>query len=79
MIRVEILYPDAARLYGDLQNIEYLRKSCAEIEVIEDALEDSDEARAKREKEREGVRKAREEALKKELERIERENEGNGG
>lgn len=40
MIRVEILYPDAARLYGDLQNIEYLRKSCAEIEAIEDALEE---------------------------------------
>ena len=40
MIRVEILYPDAARLYGDLQNIEYLRKSCAEIEVIGDALEE---------------------------------------
>ena len=40
MIRVEILYPDAAHLYGDLQNIEYLRKSCAEIEAIEDALEE---------------------------------------
>ena len=38
MIRIEVLYSDIARLYGDLQNIEYLRKSCADIEVIEDTL-----------------------------------------
>lgn len=38
MILVEALCSDAARLYGDLQNIEYLRKSCADIKVIEDSL-----------------------------------------
>lgn len=38
MICIEILYSDAAHLGGDLQNIEYLRKSCADIEVFEDKL-----------------------------------------
>ena len=38
MIIVEVLCSDAARLYGDLQNIEYLKKSCSDIKVIEDSL-----------------------------------------
>ena len=54
-----------------------LHRDITDVESIEDALDESDEARAKREKEREAARKAREEALKKELERIERENEEN--
>ena len=54
-----------------------LHRDISEIEEIELGLEESDEARAKREKEREGVRQAREEALEEELERIETENKEN--
>ncbi len=41
MIKVEVLFPEIANLYGDLQNIEYLKRSSGgEIEVIEDNLID---------------------------------------
>ena len=33
-MRIEILYPEVCNLYGDLQNIEYLKRSCSDIEVI---------------------------------------------
>lgn len=33
-IRIEVLFPEIANLYGDLENIEYLKKSCPEIEVV---------------------------------------------
>ena len=38
MIRIEILYPDAACLYGDLQNVHYLARSCPDTEIVEDKL-----------------------------------------
>ena len=34
-MRIEVLYPEVANLYGDLMNVEYLRRSCPEIEVTE--------------------------------------------
>ena len=33
-VKIEILFPDVANLYGDLSNIEYLQKSSKYIEVI---------------------------------------------
>lgn len=40
MIKVEILFPEICNLYGDLQNIDYLKKSSDEIEIVEDNLID---------------------------------------
>lgn len=37
---IEILYPEVANLYGDLMNMEYLRRSCPEIELVNTALRD---------------------------------------
>ena len=37
-IRIEVLFPEIANLYGDLENISYLKKSCPEIEVTETHL-----------------------------------------
>ena len=37
-IRIEVLFPEIANLYGDLENISYLKKSCPEIEVVETHL-----------------------------------------
>ena len=42
-IRIEVLFPEIANLYGDLENIEYLRKSCPEIEVVETHLTEEPE------------------------------------
>ena len=33
-IRVEVLFPEIANLYGDLENIEYIKKSCPDVEVV---------------------------------------------
>lgn len=38
MINIEILYSDVAGLYGNLQNIYYLQRSCQEISIVEDKL-----------------------------------------
>ena len=38
MIKIEILFPEVANLYGDLENISYLKKCSDEIEVVEDYL-----------------------------------------
>ena len=38
MIKIEILFPEVANLYGDLENISYLGKCSDEIEIIEDSL-----------------------------------------
>ncbi|MBR5230027.1 MAG: hypothetical protein IKW01_04140 [Firmicutes bacterium] len=38
IIRIEVLFPEIANLYGDLENISYLKKSCPEIEVVETHL-----------------------------------------
>lgn len=37
-IRIEVLFPEIANLYGDLANIEYLKKSYPELEVVETHL-----------------------------------------
>lgn len=37
-LTVEVLFPEIANLYGDSENITYLKKSCNEIEVIETSL-----------------------------------------
>ena len=40
-MKVEVLFPEVANLYGDLQNAEYLRRSCEEVELIETTLKDT--------------------------------------
>lgn len=42
MIKIEILFPEIANLYGDLMNIEYLKRSAGSenIEIIETSLKD---------------------------------------
>lgn len=37
-MKVEILFPEVCNLYGDLQNVYYLQRSCDEIEIIETNL-----------------------------------------
>lgn len=37
-MRVEVLYPEVASLYGELANVEYLRRSCPGCEVVETSL-----------------------------------------
>ncbi len=37
-MKIEVLYPEICNLYGDLANIEYLRRSCPEIEVVNTSL-----------------------------------------
>ena len=37
-MKIEVLYPEIANLYGDLENISYLKRSCPEIEVVETHL-----------------------------------------
>ena len=37
-MKAEILFPEVCNLYGDLQNIYYLRRCCPELEVIETDL-----------------------------------------
>ncbi len=41
-MKIEVLYPEVANLYGDLENVDYLKKSCAgtddEIEIVETHL-----------------------------------------
>ena len=39
-MKAEILFPEVANLYGDLQNIEYLRRSCASLTVKETSLKE---------------------------------------
>ncbi len=38
MLKTEILFPEVANLYGDLENISYLKKCSDELEVITDSL-----------------------------------------
>ena len=40
-MKIEVLFPEVANLYGDLQNAEYLRRSCAGIEIVETTLKDT--------------------------------------
>lgn len=42
-IRIEVLFPEIANLYGDLENIEYLKKSCPEIEIVHTHLTEKPE------------------------------------
>ncbi len=37
-MKIEILYPEVCNLYGDLQNVRYLQRCCADIEVVETDL-----------------------------------------
>lgn len=39
-MKIEVLYPEVANLYGDLENITYLKKSCPEIEIVQTHLTD---------------------------------------
>ena len=39
-IKIEVLFPEIANLYGDLENITYLTRSCPEIEVVKTGLAD---------------------------------------
>lgn len=39
-MKIEVLFPEVANLYGDLMNVEYLRRSCGEIEVVNTSLRD---------------------------------------
>ena len=39
-MKVEVLFPEICNLYGELENIKYLKKSCPHIEVIETAIND---------------------------------------
>ena len=39
-MKIEVLYPEVANLYGDLENLTYLKKSCPEIEIVETHLTD---------------------------------------
>lgn len=37
-MKIEILFPEVCNLYGDLQNIHYLKRCCPELELIETDL-----------------------------------------
>lgn len=37
-MKVEILFPEVCNLYGDLQNVYYLRRCCGEVEIVETDL-----------------------------------------
>lgn len=37
-MKVEILFPEVCNLYGDLQNVYYLRRCCSEVEIVETDL-----------------------------------------
>lgn len=39
-MKIEILFPEVANLYGDLMNMEYLRRSGADIELVNTSLRD---------------------------------------
>ena len=39
-MKIEVLYPEVCNLYGDLMNIEYLRRSCGDIEVVKTDLKE---------------------------------------
>ena len=39
-MKIEVLFPEICNLYGELGNISYLQKSCADIEVVETGLND---------------------------------------
>ena len=39
-MKIELLYPEVANLYGDLENVTYLKKSCPEIEIVKTHLTD---------------------------------------
>ncbi|MDD6648179.1 MAG: hypothetical protein PUF60_10305 [Firmicutes bacterium] len=37
-MKIEILFPEICNLYGELENVSYLRKSCDEAEIIETSV-----------------------------------------
>lgn len=39
-MKIEYLFPEICNLYGDYYNVEYLSKSCADIEVVKTSLND---------------------------------------
>ena len=39
-MKIELLYPEGANLYGDLENVTYLKKSCPEIGIVKTHLTD---------------------------------------
>ena len=39
-MKIEVLFPEICNLFGDLMNVEYLKRSCPEIEVINTGLKD---------------------------------------
>ena len=40
-MKIEILFPEVANLYGELANISYIRNSCPECEIIETSLKET--------------------------------------
>ena len=39
-MKIEVLFPEICNLYGELENIGYLKKSMPDIEVVETAITD---------------------------------------
>lgn len=37
-MKIEVLFPEVCNLYGDLQNVQYLKRCCDEIEIVETDL-----------------------------------------
>ena len=37
-MKIEVLFPEVCNLYGDLQNVQYLKRCCDEIEIVETNL-----------------------------------------
>ena len=37
-MKAEILFPEVCNLYGDLQNIHYLKRCCGKLEIVETDL-----------------------------------------
>lgn len=37
-MKIEVLFPEVANLYGDPENIDFLKRCCSEAEVVEDNL-----------------------------------------
>ena len=39
-MKIEVLFPEICNLFGDLMNVEYLKRSCPEIEIVNTGLKD---------------------------------------
>ena len=39
-MKIEVLFPEICNLYGDLMNVNYLKRCCPEIEIVNTSLKD---------------------------------------